>query len=295
VNTINVNNKSERSGTVIFLLFLLGCIITPSFVLPDTIILRDGTFLVGKVKGESSDSVVFKNSYGAFTIKRQEITSLYITKSYREDIAIRRKLGMDFNEAEIRSNYSAGQLELTEKEKELVAEPESEMTESAWRGKIFIDAAGLVSMGELNDSIPYGYIIMCGLETGYGYSGKSSRNFMIPWFRAEAGYMRYSKDDSSLTGFTVGAGPLWIYPVSADFRHNLRFAFEPGLSSLNIENGDESASTFTFTFHGMAGYDYSFDSVSLFVNFRYVYVYDRDVLFHSAGVSAGISSRLWQP
>ena len=150
-------------------------------------------------------------------------------------------------------------------------------------------------MGELKDSIPYGYMIMCGLETGYDYSGKSSRNFMIPWLRAEAGYMGFSKSDALLAGFTGGAGPLWIYPVSADFRHNLRFALEPGFSSLSIENGDESAATFTFTFHGMMGYEYSFDKVSIFVNLRYVYVYDRDVLFHSAGVSAGLSSRLWQP
>lgn len=293
MNTLSGIIKRAAGRKFISLFFLLSLIIAPSVVRPDTIILRDGTFLVGKVKGESSDSIVFKNSYGAFNINRREITSLYITKSYREDIAIRRKLGLDFNEAEIRSNYSAGQEELTEKEMALVAEHKTEMRDSALRGKIFIDAAGLLSMGELKDSIPYGYMIMCGVETGYDYVGKNKRNFMIPWIRAEAGYMSFSKGEASLSGFTAGAGPLWIFPVSADLRHNLRFALEPGFSSLSIENGDERASTFTFTFYGMAGYEYSFDSVSFFVNFRYVYLYDRDVLFHNAGVSAGISARLW--
>jgi len=287
----NIRSAAERG--FLFLFFLSVFIMTPSVAVSDTIILKDGTFLVGKVKGESSDNIVFKNSYGAFTIKRQEITSLYITKSYREDIAIRRKLGLDFNEAEIRSNYSAGQVELTEKEKVLVAEEKGAGIDSSWRGRIFLDAAGLLSMGELKDPIPYGYMIMCGLETGYDYSGKKSRNFMIPWLRAEAGYMNFSKGEASLAGFTGGAGPLWILPVSADFRHNLRMALEPGFSLLGIEKGDESASTFTFTFHGLMGYEYSFDSVSLFINLRYVYVYDRDLLFHSAGVSAGISARLW--
>ena len=256
MNTMSRIIKRAAGRKFISLIFLLSLIIAPSVVRPDTIILRDGTFLVGKVKGESSDSIVFKNSYGAFNINRREITSLYITKSYREDIAIRRKLGLDFNEAEIRSNYSAGQEELTEKERELVLVPESQITDSAWRGKIFLDAAGLASMGELKDSIPYGYMIMCGVETGYDYMGKNKRNFMIPWIRAEAGYMSFSKGEASLSGFTTGAGPLWIFPVSADLRHNLRFALEPGFSSLSIENGDESASTFTFTFHGMAGYEY---------------------------------------
>lgn len=293
MKTMPVNIKSTAGRSFIFLLFLLSFIMTPKALKSDTIILKDGTFLVGKVKMESSDTIVFKNSYGAFTIKRVEITSLYITKSYREDIAIRRKLGLDFNEAEIRSNYSAGQEELTEKEKALVIEEKGAGIDSSWRGRIFLDAAGLVSMGELNDSIPYGYMIMCGLETGYDYMGKKSRNFMIPWIRAEAGYMCFSKGEASLAGFTGGAGPLWIFPVSADFRHSLRFALEPGFSSLIIESGDESASTLTFTFHGVMGYEYSFDSFSLFLNLRYVYVYDRDVLFHNAGISAGISAWLW--
>ena len=266
MNTMPGNIKSAAGRNFIFLLFMLSLFLAPSAVMADTIILRDGTFLVGKVKGESSDTIVFKNAYGAFTIKRVEITSLYITKSYREDIAIRKKLGLDFNEAEIRSNYSAGQEELTEKEKALVVEQKGSGIDSSWRGRIFFDAAGLVSMGELKDPIPYGYMIMCGLETGYDYSGKNSRNFLIPWIRAEGGYINFSKGDDSLSGFTGGAGPLWIFPVSADFRHNLRFALEPGFSSLSIENGEESASTFTFTFHGLMGYEYSFDSVSLFLD-----------------------------
>ncbi len=293
MNTIAGNIKSA-AGRSIILLSLISFILIPSVVRSDTVILKDGTFLVGKVKVEESESIVFKNSYGAFTIKRAEITSLYITKSYREDIAIRRKLGRDFNEAEIRNNYAAGQMELTEKERTLVVEQKSEGTDSAWRGRIFSEAAGLVSMGELNDPIPYGFMIMFGLETGCDYRCRKNINFMIPWFRAEAGYLRFSKGEASLAGFTGGAGPLWIFPVSADYHHNIRVALEPGFSVLGIENGDERASTFTFTFHGMAGYEYSFDSVALFVNIRYVYVYDRDVLFHSTGISAGISSKLWQ-
>lgn len=294
MNTFIGKIKSEAGRSFIIIFSLISFILIPSIVRSDTIILKDGTLLVGKVKVESLYTIVFKNSYGAFTIKREEIASLYITKSYREDIAIRRKLGRDFNEAEIRSNYAAGQMELTEKEKALVVEQKSEGGNSAWSVRIFSEAAGLVSMGELDDSIPYGFMIMFGLESGCDYRVRKNINFMMPWFRAEAGYLSFSKGEASLSGFTGGAGPLWIFPVSADSRHNIRVALEPGFSVLGIENGDESASTFTFTFHGMAGYEYSFDSVVLFVNLRYVYVYDRDVLFHSAGISAGITSKLWQ-
>jgi hypothetical protein len=262
--------------------------------------MKNGTLLVGKVKNESVSGIVFKNTYGAFNVKRSEISALYITKSYEEDIAIRKKLGMDFDLEEIKKNYTAGQKELTEKEKTLIVkdkiigrEEKSKSEEMKFSGKLFIEGSGLSSIGELKDPIPYGFAGFGGLETGEHYLNNSNRNYFIPWFRAEAGYIRFSGDDASLAGFTGGAGSLWMIPLSDDFRSNIRFAVEPGVSSFSVKYKDERASTFTFTLHTFLGYEYSFDYFSFFINLRFMYVYDKDVLFNSAGLSAGVSGKLW--
>jgi len=298
VMTINLFFKNKSLPVMVMLFIYL--LLSPSTLQSDTLIMNNGTLLVGKVKRESASAIVFKNTYGAFTVKRSEITALYVTKSYEEDIGVRKKLGMDFDMEEIKKNYAAGQKDLTEKEKILIskekipeAKKESEITGLKSGGKFFIDAAGLASMGEFRDPIPYGYGGFAGIETGGKYIDKSGRNFFIPWFRAEGGYLSFNRDEYSLRGFTAGAGPLWMFPVSDDCRSNIRFSAEPGVSSFAVKHGDMSSSTVTFTFHSIIGYEYSFDYVSIFLNLRYMYVYDKDVLFNSAGISAGISGKLW--
>jgi len=283
----------RRVFQIILSILTLIILLIPGILKADTIILNNGTLLVGKVKSEFKASIVFKNTYGAFAIQRDDITALYVTKSYKEDIAVRKKLGMDFDEKEIKNNYEAGQKELTEKEKTLVAEEKVKNVQPGISGKIFLEGAGMASYGELEDAIPYGYVGFAGFETGESYIDNPGRNYMIPWFRAEAGYMTFSKGDLSFSGFTGGAGPLWSFPVSDDCRNNIRLSLEPGISSLRIENGETTASSLTFTFHSILGYEYSFDKFSVFINLRYMYVYDKDIFYNSAGVSAGVSVKLW--
>ncbi len=287
-----VNSSGEKS-VLPLIIVLLFIILVPASLKADTIILNDGTFLVGKVKGESNATIVFKNSYGAFKIKRGNIENLYVSKSYKEDIEIRKKLGMDFDEAEIKRHYLAGQKELTVQEKALIKENELKAVKTGISGWIFIEGTGMASLGELQGIIPYGYGGFAGLEIGKTYIDNDRRNYLIPWIRAETGYLKYSKDDASLSGFTFGAGPLWLFPLTDNGRGNIRLSLEPGISSFQIKNRDAEDSTVTFTFHSILGYEYSFDYVSLFINIRYMYLFDKDVFYNSAGVSAGVSARLW--
>lgn len=278
---------------VVCVFFLSWILLYPHKLYSDTVILKNGTLLVGKVKSESAGHIVFKNSYGAFTVIRKDITKLYITGSYKEDIAIRKKLGMDFSEEDIKNNYTAGQAGLTEKERTLV-EPDSAAGPDLEADlKFFAEGGGLASAGELRRAIPYGFSFFAGLEVNAFNTESAERNYYIPWLRAGAGYIAFSRDDSSLEGFTSGAGPLWIFPLPGKRQHNIRFSAEPGISGFRIRDGGESATTFTFTFHSVLGYEYSFSSVSVFINFRYMYVYDRDVVFNSAGLSAGVSRSLF--
>ncbi|HRX46384.1 MAG TPA: hypothetical protein P5120_02600 [Spirochaetota bacterium] len=257
----------------------------------DTLILKNGTLLVGKVKSSGEKSIVFKNYYGAFTVNRAEIEKLYITKTYKEDISLRKKMGMDFSVEDIKKNYEAGEKKLTVQEVARLKTEEKESAENRIRsgGSIYFEGGWFYSIGEVNDTIPYGYGGYAAYEQGLDFI-TGGRYLLMPGFRIECGYLYYSRGDASMKGPTGSLGPVWLIPVPGG---NLRFSMQPGASGLNVENGDLSASTFTFTFHSILGYEYLFSSASIFINARYLYVYDKDVFFSSAGITAGFSYKLW--
>ncbi len=79
----------------------------------DTLILKDGTVMVGKIRVKTSKSVIFKNYYGVFRVKKRLIRKAYITKKYTTDIAIHKKLGRNYDvkaikKADIRHCQQAG-------------------------------------------------------------------------------------------------------------------------------------------------------------------------------------------
>ena len=48
----------------------------------DTILLNDGTYLVGKIIEWDSRHIIFKNANGAFAIRKNQLVKLYITGSH---------------------------------------------------------------------------------------------------------------------------------------------------------------------------------------------------------------------
>lgn len=273
------------------LFFILALLISPFRAEADTLILKSGTLLVGKMKSSNDKSIVFKNYYGAFNVKREEIEKLYITKTYNEDIALRKKMGMDFSVEDIKKNYEAGEKKLTEQEeKKLKTEDKPEPAIPLRSGgSIIVEGGWLSTMGDVKDVIPYGYGGFLAYEQGLDFiTGK--RYYTMPGLRFEGGYLYYKSGDASIKGFTGSIGPVWLFPVPGG---NIRFSIQPGVSGLDIENGALTASTLTFTVHSIIGYEYIFTDASVFINARYLYLYDRDVFFSSAGVTAGFSYRIW--
>jgi len=276
------------------LLILWSALIAASLLLfhdrgyGDTLILKSGTLLVGKVKSSNDKSLVFKNYYGAFNVNRSDIDKLYITKTYREDIALRKRMGMDFSEEDIKRNYEAGEKKLTVQEEAKLKVADSDRKdkdESRGGGRILLEGAWLSTQGDVSDILPQGYGSFLAYEHGFDF-----RSHLVPGLRVEGGYLSYSEGEASLKGFSGSFGPVWLFPVPGG---NLRFAMQPGASSLDVENGDLTASTFTFTFHSLFGYEYTFSNASLFINAHYLYLYDKDVFFSSAGISAGVSFQIW--
>lgn len=273
----------------ISVLMLSVITILPPRVAGDTLILKSGTLLVGKVKSSSEESIIFKNYYGAFNVKRGDIDKLYVTKSYKEDIALRKKMGMDFSEQDIKRNYEAGEKKLTEQEEEKLKPDKRSEAPLRSGGSLSAEGGWLSSYGEVRDTLPYGFCGFIAYEQGLDFIAGGRYPFM-PGLRAEGGYLYYNSGDASMQGFTGSMGPVWLFPVTGG---NVRFSIQPGVSTLDIENGELSASTFTFTLHSILGYEYTFSDASIFINARFLYLYDKDVFFNSAGLSAGFSFKLW--
>ncbi len=253
-------------------------------LLGDTLILKNETVLVGKVKGKYEDRIIFKNSYGAFNVSRDQIKKLYETKSYKEDITIRKKLGLNFNALDIRKNYSEGDKSLTPSEvKKLKAGTETRKTEkeTTRRNRIQIEPVFTKTMGELGSSIPYGY----GALLSY------SRDFeSLPFFNIylRGGYIYHNNAPYKLGIATTLGGPGFSAPVKGSLNHWITGSVTAGASYMNISNETDKADTISFTTFSHLGYEYRMNRTGFFINICHLYVYDKDVFFHSAGLSAGL-------
>lgn len=263
--------------------------LSPLLIFADTIILNNGTLLVGKVKEEKASMILFKNYYGKFNISREQIKQLYKTTSYQEDIDIRKKMGKDFDEEEIRKNYEAG-LKKIETDPEIAPKKKKPV----WGGgSLFLSGAFYYVLGDLNDPIPYGYGGFLSYDQGPDYLTGGTGRPWIPGFRIEGGYLYFKKGDERLSSISLSAGPLWRFHLKRGKWGIISFSLQPGISLLTIEDTNESRNSNTFTMQSTLGYEYPLGRVSLLLLARHMYVYDRDVLFHSAGVSAGVAFRIW--
>ncbi len=269
---------------VMFFFTLIFC----SGIYGDTLILKSGTLLVGKVKSSTGQSIVFKNYYGVFNINRRNIKKLYITKTYKEDILLRETMGLDFSIEDIKKNYEAGVKMLTARELEKIKTLEEEKASLHCGGNIFIEGGWLATIGDVRKTLPYGYGGFLAYEQDLDFI-TGGKYLLMPGLRLEGGYLSYNKDETSMKGFTGALGPVWLFPAPGGA---IRFSIQPGASKFNAENGDLRGSTFTFTLHNILGYEYNFSGTSIFINLRYLYVYDRDVFFSSAGITAGFSYKI---
>jgi len=255
----------------------------------DTIILKNGTLLVGKIKVKNNKTIVFKNYYGDFQISREQIKELFETDSYVDDIKIRKRLGIDFDEGDIRKNYEAGLKKSTIKEKK-----ETKLNDQSWRGgKILLSGNYYYVLGDLNEPIPFGFGAMLACDQGLDRLAGYKRHFWMPGIRIEGGYFYFSRSDNTLSGITVSAGPLWQYGLGKGYWGTIGFSIQPGMSFLSIKEPGESVKSNTFTLHSTLGYEYPLGRISLFFMTRYMYIYDRDVVFNSIGVSAGVAVTVW--
>ncbi|MBN2159175.1 MAG: hypothetical protein JW807_07250 [Spirochaetes bacterium] len=274
----------------------------------DTFFLNDGQVLVGKVIRETALAYIVANSYGTFTVGKARISKIYITRSYREDITIHKKLGLKTNEDYIRKNYEEGirrkkiEEALEKEKKKLYKAGKTGVPSNLWKyGRLGVEGVyySTIISPPLFARVPHGLAASLMYDQGLDLMiGK--RHMAMPGLRVEAGVIDFErkfffKSSRRLSGYFLLAGPLWALPSLDNSWGCVVLAALPGAGYYYITNDDSASRSndFHFTCAGIVGYEYSFKVVSLFIHFRYIYILDQDIAFNGIGGSAGIAFRLW--
>lgn len=98
----------------------------------DVVRLTDGSIINGKVKSQTANSIMMKNRYGYFKIKRSIIKELIITDDYTQDVEILKKKGIDVDIKKIIEDRKAGD----QKDESTLEEvqPDDSANNKRWRG-----------------------------------------------------------------------------------------------------------------------------------------------------------------
>ncbi len=271
--------------TIVYLLIAFHIVFfSADYLLADTVSLEDGTVLVGKVIKNDSSEIVFKNSYGVFTLREELICRLYVTDSYNEDIEINRELGQRFDEEEIKRDYLAGTEGLNYK-----------FAAKSMPKRISIFGTSMSAMGKYSDVIPYGFGFFASYEQSLDSMIDSKFYFWMPGIRLEAGYMLYEKDLTKLAVTPLSAGPVWLLPFVKNRWGNVIVSLLFGVSLMKVTNDNTgyNSNTSTFTMQSIIGYEYSFGRTVVFIHARYMHIYDANISLNSFGGEFGVGYRLW--
>jgi len=294
----------------------------------DTIMLYQGSVLVGKIISEDQEAIVLANYYGTYRVRRIKIDDIYKTSSYQEDVEVHRKLNLQYNEDMIRRNYTAGQDlmdgksplmygdETAKEEPAPVSEettpqavPEKEETEKPradvplddhWRsGRLSISGAFHYNLGSSSASLPFGYAGYFALDQGLDFTS-GARKPGIPGLRFEAGYLYFNKGSFSLTGFIAGGGLMWALPSMKNRWGCFIIALLPGATYMTAKTsgsfpgmGGGSSTGFNFAGQALFGYQKSWGLFSIFIQARYMYIHATGSYFHSIGGEAGFGFNAW--
>jgi hypothetical protein len=143
----------------------------------------------------------------------------------------------------------------------------------------------LFTGGKLKEELPRGSGGHVMIDPGhFPYSGES---VFLPELRGEFSYFRFEQDPSSVSGFCIAAGPMWLFPLGSRFG-KVRLAILPGVSFLTISDDDFTARSNTFTLSSLLGYEYPLGGMLLIVNGRYTYFYDEKAPLTGMGIELGM-------
>ena len=259
-------------------------LIIASGLYADTILLSDGTYLVGKVIEWDSRHIIFKNAHGAFAIRKNQLVKLYVTDSQNEDIVLRDKLGHAIKDEDIIRHYLAGAESVPEGglDKD---EIESAITSETLSRQFRVSLSYYYTLGKLSDAIPSAYGIGMGYTRSLSPFLPDEAAFWAPDINIEPEIVLFSGDDSEVRNYSCYAGPVWRFRYPGRIKSFATLQFMPGISYLIIEGADYSTTSITSSFKISAGYEFPFRDFLVSVNLSYLYIYDKEIPLQGIGVT----------
>lgn len=289
----------------------------------DTLVLFEGTVLVGKIIQDEGKAILFANSTGTYRIRKTKFDNSYVTNSYEEDIAVLRKLNLPVDEDSVRVNYKAGQdrkegkkvgpikeetatTETEEKKQDqdkaepLIAARKKDDSGAKWTsGRLSFSGSFIYNLGRGGAALPYGYGGNFALDQGLDFI-PGERHPAMFGLRFEGGYVYFRNGSLQITGFTTGAGPMWALPSMKNSWGCFILALMPGISFLKTDLssgpfgfGGASAQDYALTGQAIFGYQKSWGIFSLFVQARYMYVMYRGGDLMSVAGEVGFGFNAW--
>lgn len=300
-------------------LFVSLAFMSGTAAMADTIILFQGSVLVGKIIEEDDSAIIMKNYYGKFRVKRIKIDDVFKTNSYEEDIALHKKMRLPLDEEQIIRNYNAGAgieevkdagetadaaKPVTEdaEVKEKVAKPKDvQPAGDKWTsGRLTFSGFFQFTMMSRDSSHPYGMGGHVAFDQGLDFMS-GGRHPMIPGLRFEGGYINFRNSKYKLYGATAAAGFLWAWPSMKNSWGCFNLGLLPGASYVITRirssipaKGDLKGRSINFTPQAIFGYQKSWGVFSLFIQARCMYIMGYAGWDHiSVGGEFGIGFNAW--
>jgi len=245
-----------------------------STVMADTILLKDGTYLVGKVIDWDAFHIIFKNRHGAFAIRKDQLVRLYISDTYEDDIKLKNKFGLQVKDEDIKIHFEAGLagIPIGGLSRE---ELEESISSSANNDKIFTSVSYYKTTGALADYIGSGYGLALGYKKDISDILSDIFEFRAPVIRIESEFIKFSGEEYRADDYSVYIGPEWNVNFPGGTWGNCYFFLLPGASYLRIDGSDYSGISKTMSVKLGAGYTYTSGRFSLSLLYSFLFIYDK--------------------
>ncbi len=246
----------------------------------DIVITKDDMILNGKIIEDNKPlHIRFANYHGTFTINYNLIREIHRTGSFEDDIKILKDRGRSLTAEEASSNYEAGQKMLDEYKKATGGGGNGGASKDV-SASLSAGAFCVKNFGRLSKVLPYRYGGILSAEIPVDILS----SFFIDGMCMEAVYTYSERDDKSIYGGSLSAGPLWSAPVAGFVV--LRFNAVAGCGWYRAGNGttgsERSALKWDAAFN--AGIMFSSGHAVFSTGARFDYVYDSSAPLYGGGM-----------
>lgn len=265
------------------LLFFIFILLLVSSLKADTILLIDGTYLVGKIIEWDAYHIIFKNSHGVFAIRKSQLVKMYITENLYEDIDLKTKLGHNISDGDIIKHYLSGKKGVPMGGIDR-NELESGMLDTELGCKFDLTGNYYFTTGVLADKLPKGLGGSFGYTQSLGRYLSDEAAFNAPSIYLETEFIIFEAELTRVISSSVNTGPKWEFNFPGGRWGKTLFRVTPGVTLLSVKNEDYRNRSMTFSLKGAAGYEYQKGRFFASAGISYIYIFDKIAPLQACGI-----------